>query len=152
MTTKNIYLQDSSNNNLLPVTDWSNLLNVPSTLQATDKLVTNSSNSGVITGTDSTNHAVNLYYSQFGKVVSLLVYNVKAYSAVQTGTVWLTFPGKSAFASAAHGTGLISIFGNSASSQQLRFYASGSDLVCTPTYSAISSGTTYTGMGTWIIN
>lgn len=41
MTTKNIYLQDSSSNNLLPITDWSNLLNVPSVLQSTDKILTN---------------------------------------------------------------------------------------------------------------
>ncbi|MGG6996037.1 UNVERIFIED_CONTAM: hypothetical protein HCY04_04545 [Limosilactobacillus fermentum] len=40
MTTKNVYLQDSDSSNLLPVTDWSNLLNVPSTLQSTDKILT----------------------------------------------------------------------------------------------------------------
>lgn len=40
MTTKNVYLQGSDGSNLLPMTDWSNLLNVPSVLQSPDKILT----------------------------------------------------------------------------------------------------------------
>ena len=75
MTTKNIYLQDSSSNNLLPITDWSNLLNVPSVLQSTDKVLT----------TDSlklTTHSLSIQsaFSGIGKILTFQLGGVPFWS------------------------------------------------------------------------